>query len=637
MRLGLKISFIILIAIILSIGGLYLYAFLSPKISIRTNGKFYIYDRDNSLVYQGSSSSEWISIDNISDDMKNAIISIEDKNFYKHQGFDYLRIIKALINNIKSKSLIEGASTISQQYVKNMYLSFDRTWKRKIEEALLTLELEVHYSKDDILEGYLNTINFGQGNYGIEDAAKYYFGKSAKELTLEESCILASIPKSPEYYNPVANYDKSISRAKLVADAMVKNGYISEDEKNDLFKEPIEIIASRGTKNLDTLMYYQDALISELQSLANIPDSLIDAGGLKIYTTLDLNIQANLETAIKNNMLDDDTEVAAIYVDPSTGGVLALTGGKNYAFSQYNRATQAKRQVGSTMKPFLYYTALANGLTMASSFSSTKTTFNLSNNQTYTPTNYNNIYGNQYITLASALAYSDNVVAVKTHLFLGTEALVNTMKTVGLKEKLDAIPSLVLGTKELNMLDFVGAYNTLASGGYKRDIHMIRCVEDMNGNILYNYKPKDELVLNYNYVYILNEMLTNAYNTEFLDYNSPTAISIRGRLSRDYAIKTGTTDSDHWIVGYNPDALLMVWTGNDLNKSTPSYSKITKYIWADTIEESLKNKDTSWYEMPQNVIGIPLNPITGEYVSSGKSTMYYFVKGSEPSIYLEDN
>ncbi len=635
LKVSLKIFLVIVIAGILTIGGLYLYAFLSPKMAIRTNGKFYIYDKDNSLVYQGSSSSEWISIDNISDNMKNAIISVEDKNFYKHQGFDYPRIVKAMLSNIKSKSLVSGSSTISQQYVKNMYLTFDKTWKRKIEEAFLTLELEVHYSKDDILEGYLNTIDFGQGNYGVEDAARYYFDKSAKDLTLEEACILAAIPKSPGYYNPVSNYEKSIYRAKIVAGTMVRNGYITEEEKDELFKEPIEIKAKRTNNNLDTLMYYQDAVISELQSLSNIPDSLIDAGGLKIYTTLDLDVQEDLEKSIKANMLDDDTQVAAIYADPKTGGVLALAGGKNYTYSQFNRATQSKRQVGSTLKPFLYYTALANGLTMASTFRSEATTFNLSDNKTYTPTNYNNIYGNKYISLAAALAYSDNVVAVKTHLFLGEDALVRTMKTVGLKEELEPIPSLALGTKELNMLDYIGAYNTLASGGYKRNTHLIRRVEDMNGNVLYEYKQKDELILNYNYVYILNEMLTNAYNTEFLNYNSPTAISIKGRLSRDYAIKTGTTDYDHWIVGYNPDALLMVWTGNDLNGKTPAYSKVTKNIWADTMEESLKDKEKSWYEMPSNVIGIPLDPVTGTYVTNGKNTMYYFVKGSEPEVYLE--
>lgn len=632
-KIGLKIMLILFITGILTLGGLYLYAFLSPKIMIKTNGKFYIYDEENALVYQGSSTSEWVNIEDISADLKKAIISVEDKNFYKHQGFDYLRIAKAMIRNIKSKSLLEGGSTISQQYIKNMYLTFDKTWSRKIEEAFLTLELEVHYSKDEILEGYLNTINFGQGNYGIEDASLYYFNKHAKDLNLEESLILAGIPRSPGNYNPVSNYDKSIYRAKIVAETMVNNGLMTEEEKNGLFTEPIEIYGKRDKNNLQTLMYYQDAVLSELNNIKNIPSSLIDAGGLKIYTNLDLEKQTILEQSIKENMKEDDTQIASIYVDPKTGAVNALVGGKNYSQSQYNRVTQSKRQVGSTIKPFLYYAALSNGLTMASTFRSEVTTFNMSNDKTYSPHNYNNIYANKDITMAAALAYSDNIFAVKTHIFLGNDTLVDTMKQVGLKENLQSIPSLALGTNEINMLDYACAYTTLASGGYKRDIHLIRRVEDMNGNLLYEYKPKEELVLNTNYVFIINQMLTNAYNQDFIDYNSPTAITLKGRISRDYAIKTGTTDNDNWIVGYNPDALLMVWTGKDLNEDTPGYSRIVKNIWVETMENSLKDTPHAWYELPRNVIGIPLNPITGTYATKGKSSMFYFVKGTEPEVY----
>lgn len=618
---------------ILVMGGLYLYAYLSPTIEIKSNGKFYIYDNNSSLVYQGSSSSSWANIEDINDNLKNAIISTEDKNFYKHKGFDYARIGMAIFKNIKNKKVVEGASTISQQYVKNMYLSFDKTWSRKIEEAMLTLEIEVHYSKDEILEGYLNTINFGEGNYGIENASEYYFNKKASDLSLEEACMLAGIPKSPSNYNPVSNYKNSLKRAKIVAKNMYKNGYINKKEYKSLFKEDISIYGERTKENLKTLMYYQDAVLKELKDINSIPDSLIKAGGLKIYTGLDLDIQNNLESAINNNMLNDNQQVASIYVDPNTGEVRALVGGKNYNESTYNRVTMAKRQVGSTIKPFLYYTALSNGLTMASTFESKPTTFNLGDNKTYSPSNYNDVYANKDISMAAALAYSDNVYAVKTHLFLGEEALVNTMQMVGLKEEISPIPSLALGTKEINMFDYANAYNTLASGGYNRNVHLIKKIEDMDGNLLYEKAKNDELVLNYNYVYILNEMMSNAYNPKFVDYNSPTALSLKGRLTKKYSIKTGTTNNDHWIVGYNKDALLMVWTGTDDNKETNSgYSKITKNIWADTIENSLKDKEDNFYEMPKNIIGVPLNPVTGKY-DEKRSVMYYFVKGTEPIIY----
>lgn len=626
---------LITVSIILSLLGLYLYAYLSPKIPIKTNGKFFIYDNQDELVYQGSSSSEWINIEDINDNMKNAIVSIEDKNFFSHNGFDYLRILHAIFQNIKSGYLAEGASTISQQYVKNMYLTFDKTWSRKIEEAMLTLKLEVHYDKNEILEGYLNTINFGQGNYGVEDAAKYYFNKSAKSLTLEEACILAGIPKSPENYNPVANYEVAINRGKIVAWSMYNNGYISKETYDNLFKTEIAIYGHRDKNNLDTLMYYQNAVLEELSRLDNIPKSLITAGGLKIYTEFDYNTQSSLETAIKTNMKDDNTQVAAIYINPTDGGILGLVGGRSYSQTQFNRATQAKRQVGSTIKPFLYYAALANGLTMASTFTSESTVFNLSNNVTYAPSNYGNIYANKKISMAAALAYSDNVYAVKTHMFLGENTLVDTLKIFGVSDNALPVPSLALGTIETSMLNYANAYVKLASGGYDRHVHLIRKVEDVNGNVLYEYKKKNTMILNSNYMYIINEMLTNSYNSNFLDYNSPTALSIKGMLSKKYAIKTGTTDNDHWVVGFNPDALLMVWTGADKNnEETPGYSKITKLIWADAMEATLKNKDKIWYEMPQNVIGIPLDPITGEFVTTGKSTMYYFVRGSEPECYI---
>ena len=629
-KIILKVLFLLSITIILIIGGLYLYAFLSPKINIKTNGKYYIYDKYNQLVYQGSSSSEWINLEDVGKDMKNAIVSIEDKNFYKHQGFDYLRIIRAMLNNIKNKRVVEGASTISQQYVKNLYLSFDKTWKRKIEEALLTLELEVHYGKDEILEGYLNTINFGEGNYGIEEASKFYFNKSARDLTIEESCILAGIPKNPSNYNPVSNYELSIKRAKTVAHTMYKNKMISKKEYKSLFKNKIEIYGKREKNNLQTLMYYQDAVLNELGTIKSIPNSILDTGGLKIYTSLDLNIQESIEKAIIDNMKEDDTQVSAIYVDPKTGAVNALVGGKDYSKSQYNRVIKSSRQVGSTIKPFLYYSALANGMTMSSTFSSEKTTFNLSGNKEYSPSNYGNIYANKNITMAAALAYSDNIYAVKTHLFLGEDNLVNTMKTMGLKKKLDSLPSLALGTIEINMLDYAKAYSTLASGGYDRNIHLIERIEDSNGQVLYERKNRDVLLLNYNYVFIINEMMKNTYNPLFIDYNSPTAIQIKGRLTHDYSIKTGTTDNDHWVIGYNPEALLMVWTGCDNNSSSSSgYSKITKNIWADSIEASLSNTSTDWYPIPDNVIGIPLNPITGEYGTS-KNSIFYFIKGTEP-------
>ena len=504
LKLTLKLLLFTFLSGIVCLIGIYVYAFFSPKLELKNMGKVFIYDNQENLIYQGSGSNDWISLDDISDNLVNAVISVEDKNFYKHPGFDFLRIVRSLYNNIVYKTR-QGASTISQQYIKNMFLTFDQTWSRKIEEAFLTIELEVHYSKDNILEGYLNTINYGEGNYGIEDASKYYFNKSSKDLTLEEAIMLAGIPKNPSNYNPVSDYDACIKRAKIVAETMVNNGYISQDDYNNLFQDKIEIYGKRTQNNSQMILYYQDAVLNELESIKTVPKSLIESGGLKIFTSFDMNAQQKMEQSILKYMDgQEELQVASVIVNPHTGGVMALTGGMNYAKSQYNRATMSKRQVGSAMKPFLYYAALENGLVSSSTFKSEETTFNFANNQVYSPRNYNNIYANKDITMAAAIAYSDNIYAVKTHLFLGTDTLVNTAKLMGIQEELIGNPSLALGTSELNMLDFAKGYTTLASGGDEKDLFFISRVEDRNGNVLYEKKIKHNYVLNSNDFYILN-------------------------------------------------------------------------------------------------------------------------------------
>lgn len=611
---------------------LYAYAYFSPKITLNSANAIFMYDNQGELIFQSNNNKKWVNLNDISPDLKDATISIEDKNFYNHFGFDYLRIIKSLYLNVKTKSITAGASTISQQYVKNLYLDFNQTWKRKIEEALLTLNLEVHYTKDEILEGYLNTINYGQGNFGIQSASEYYFDKESKDLTLEEAIILAGIPKSPENYNPVSNYDKCIKRAKVVAASMYKNNYITKEEYDNLFQNEIPIYGKKKTNNMQTLMYYHDAVISELNSIKNVPKDLIKSGGLKVYTNLDINTQKKLDETFIQYKEKDNVELASIITTPKDGKIIALAGGYNYSKSQFNRATQAKRQVGSTIKPFLYYAALNNNMTEASTFKSEVTSFVFGNGENYSPKNYSNTYANKDITMAAALAYSDNIYAVKTHLFLGEDELVKTLKYAGLKTKLNPNPSLALGAEDINLLDYAEAYNTLANYGTHNELYLIERIEDNKGNLIYQHKDKSEEVLNKDNIYILNEMMTSTYNPIFNDYMSPTILSLNSRLTKKYAIKSGTTNSDYLIVGYNPDIFMMVWAGNDYNENASSkYSSIIKNIWCDNVEYYLKDKETSWYEPSDNIVAMPLDAITGEYnPKSDKNTLFYFKKGSEP-------
>ncbi len=614
---------------------LHVIAYFTPKLEIKTANNFSFYDNNGTLFFTGNNNKQWVKYDEISPNLINATISIEDKYFYKHKGFDYLRILKAMYLNIKNKDIVQGASTITQQYARNLYLTMEKTWKRKIDEAWITMELETHYSKEEILEGYLNTINYGQGVYGIENAAMYYFDKTAKNLTLAEASMLAGIPNSPSNYSPLVDEYSAKKRQKRVLEMMVENNYITEAEKEEAYNTKLTYIGKKDKYNLATLMYYQDAIMDELESIKSIPSSLLSTGGLKIYTSFDLEAQQIFEESMQNRMSDfPEAQIAGAMMNPNNGEIIALIGGTDYAKSQYNRATKAKRQVGSSMKPFLYYAALENGFTASSRFLSTPTTFTFGSNQSYTPKNFSDKYPNKEISLASAVVYSDNVFAVKTHMFLGEETLVNTAKRVGIDAKLEAVPSLPLGTNEIGLVDFIGGYSAFANEGYKITPHIIRKVADDEGNVLYEAKNTKERVLNKSTTFILNELLANTYSYDFVDYSTPTLISIAPKLSHKYSIKSGSTDTDYWTVGYNKDMVLGIWYGYDDNKKVDSSeSKVNKQIWADTMEGYFKNKTSEWYEMPEDVVGVLINPITGEVAkeTDNKKHICYYIKGTEPS------
>ena len=608
----------------------YVYCLTTPKIEITRNQSYYLYDNSDNLIFNNYS---WVELDNISDNLIKATISTEDKHFYKHMGFDYIRIIRAVINNLTSGSLSEGASTITQQYARNLYLNYDKTWKRKIEEAILAFELETHYTKDEILEGYLNTINYG-GVFGIENASQYYFNKSASDLSLAEASMLAGIPQSPSNYSPLYNLDLAKKRQKTVLTLMYNNEDITDSEMNMAINTELSYVGNKNDNITSGKLYFKDAVINELSKISSIPESILDTGGIKIYTTMDNQAQLSLEKSIDEKEFGE-LQVASVLMNPNNGEILALVGGTDYNSSQYNRAISAKRQVGSTMKPFLYYAALESGFTSASSFISEKTTFSFSTNKTYTPKNYNDKYANGPLSMGAAIAYSDNIFAVKTHLFLGEENLVTIANRVGISGNLSAVPSLALGTEEISLMDMVNGYAAFANSGYKVNGHLIKRIEDSSGNILYEYKEEKVNILNESLVFILNEMLTYTYDQNFIDYNYPTLISLLPKMTHRYAIKSGTTDTDMWIMGYNKDAVLGIWTGYDDNNVLKSGdSKYHKDIWIETMEGYLEGMDTKWYDVPDNIVGVLVNPLTGEIAKNEdkKKKLFYFLKGTEPYI-----
>ena len=286
----LKILILIIFAIIIIDISFYVYAYITPKFPIYTNNNITYYDINGNDMFN-SNNNDYVKLDEISPDVINAIVSIEDKNFYKHNGFDFLRIAKAMVINITSGKIKQGASTISQQYVKNLYLTFDKTWKRKIKEAFLTIELETHYSKEEILEGYLNTINFGAGCYGIKNASNYYFNKEPKDLTIEEATLLVGIPKSPTYFNPITNYDNSKSRQYDVIYSMYKNNYINKNDIDKIYNKELNFYGKKEKHELSSIYYYRDSVLKEMSNISETPDTLLDLKKIKIYTNFNSDVQ----------------------------------------------------------------------------------------------------------------------------------------------------------------------------------------------------------------------------------------------------------------------------------------------------------------------------------------------------------
>ena len=618
----------------------FLYAFITPKLDISSANAFSVYDNKGKLVFQGNGNDSWVSLDDMNDNIINATISVEDKNFYKHWGFDYPRIAKALLVNIASGQVEQGASSITQQYAKNLFLEFEQSWSRKWKEMWITYELEAHYTKDEILEGYLNTINYGHGMYGISNASKYYFNKDVKDLTLAEASILAGIPNSPSDYSPIDNYDLSKKRQNVVLERMYNNGYISEKERKDTYNTKLVFKNEEFGNDLTSLIYYNDAVMNELNSLDSIPSSYLDTGNIKIYTTLDVDAQKALEAGLKKNAVDEKSETAKVMMDPNNGGVIALIGGINYGKSQFNRAINSYRQPGSTIKPFLYYRAIENGFTASTTFFSKETNFYFDNKKTYSPKNYGNIYADKEISLAAAIAYSENIYAVKTHLFLGEEELYNTLKKVGITSKMEKSPSLALGTYEVNIMELTAGYSALANGGKKVSPHLISKVVDNKGNVLYEYKEKkEEIVFNSDVTFIISELLTSTYDSNLIDYTYPTCISMTSDITNKYAVKTGSTDTDSWVVGYTPEVVFASWAGyDDSSDITTDVVSGNKKSWITSMEKFFDGRDATWYKVPRDVVGVLVNPVTGNVVTSENENkkILYYLEGTEPVRGKED-
>lgn len=613
----------------------------APDINVNTAITFYDSKGEVFLEKTYPKDQHWVSLDEISPYVINGFIATEDRNFYDHFGFDPLRMAKAVITNLTTGTRAQGASTITQQYARNLYLSFEKTWSRKIKEAFYTIRLELGYDKDTILEGYLNTINFGHGNYGIEDASLYYFGKHANELSLAEASILVGIPKGPTYYSPIKNPENSSNRQKIVLKSMLDENYISvEDYEHALKSDPVVIGEIPGDVDYEA-PYYVDAVLAEVDHLLDGQTS--SYRNLNIYTTLDQEIQSQVNKSIVQNVKDLDVQTAVIVMEPSTGYVKALSGGNNYEESQYNRALYSERQIGSLMKPFLYYAALEYGFNPSTTFMNEPTTFTYNGGKdSYTPNNYNSSYAYKSIPMANALAVSDNIYAVKTHTFLGLDVLPKTTKRFGISANIPSIPSAALGVEPVNIMEMAEAYSIFANNGKSVNRKFITSITDDRGFLVYSdTKTEQKQILDKTKTYIMNEMMTGMFNLQQNNHLSITGLSIIQNLTHQYAGKSGSTNTDSWMIGYTPELLTTVWTGYDQGRTLDGVevNHYAKNIWSEVMENSLKNTQTEWFEKPKNVVAVKIDPTTGYLASEeckNKVTLYY-EKNNVPSISCEDH
>lgn len=578
-----------------------------------------MYDQDQKLFYQSNQQNNDVQLKDVSQHFLASIVAVEDHRFYSHKGFDPIGILRAMKSNLTSGNKSQGASTISQQYARLLFLTNEKTWKRKITEAFLTTRLEAHYDKDTILQGYINTVFFGHGIYGIKNASHYYFDKEPSQLDLNEASMLAGVINGPSYFSPFLNMKRAKERQKIVLDRLVEMEYITQDQANQVHQTPFQLNENPSSSLDKSYPYFRDTVISELKDLGFYKENYINKG-LNVITTLDQLTQKTLNDTIQQQMKDrGKLEVSSIILNTKTSGVLALNGGKDYNQSQFNRATNASRQIASTIKPLLYYIALENGFDPTTKFKSEPTTFQLDNGTTYAPTNFNQKYANKDITLAQALAVSDNIYAVKTHMFLGEQALVNALQKFGFHH-VSPHPSLALGTLNTNVYHLSSIYATLGNVGNYNDVHTIQKIYTDDGEVLYEYQNKNEELLNKDSCLILSQLLTSPFQKAFHTYASPTMASYPTQAT--FAVKTGTSPFDSLCAGYNPQYTIVSWSGYDDNRElTMSLDKRVPKVIFQTMANALQKEDI-WYKPTKTIKQVPINPIDGTYQEGG--LIYWF-------------
>jgi penicillin-binding protein 1A len=558
----------------------------------------YIYDIKGTLLYSlhDEANRDVVDLDDISPNLKRAVLAIEDSYFYSHKGINPSSVGRALLANFRAGSTVEGGSTVTMQLVKNLFLSPERAISRKVAEAVLSLRLEQIFEKDQILELYLNQVYWGHNTYGVETAAQSYFNKSAADLTLAESAMMAGLIQAPEEYSPFVNYTLAKQRQATVLGRMRQLGWITAEEEATAKAQPLligEITSFRSSSS----PYVTEAVVQELTEVFG--KEAVLKGGMRVQTTIDLSLQQIAEETVQRNHSNLQQrgfyadQIALVAIDPRTHFVKAMVGGVDYTTSQFNRAVQAQRQPGSAFKPFVYYAAFASGRYTPDSVIQDTAVSYPDGYEYYTPRNYDGSFMGS-IPIRKALEVSRNVPAIKLGQELGINRIIEISRLLGIESPMEPVISLPLGAVDLTPMELAGAYATFASNGWHSDPTFIVQVTDSSGNVLLDNTPKPQLVL---------DPWATASLTDVLQGVVARGTGTAAQIGRPVAGKTGTTDSqrDVWFVGYVPQLATAIWVGNDdyspLGSGATGGGMVAP-IWKDFMLQALADVPVESFRRP---------------------------------------
>lgn len=597
------------------------YAFFLPQVDslgeLRLVAATQVFDDKNQLISKLFEENRIVvSINNMSPYIQQAVIANEDSRFYHHIGIDPIGIIRALWVDLRAGSVVEGGSTLTQQLAKNMFLTQERTFVRKMKEVLLAIIIERRFSKQEILQAYLNQVYFGEGAYGVETGAQVYFGKHASELTLAQSALLAGLPRGPNIYSPYIDNKEALVRRGVVLTGMVKQGYITQEQADQAQNTPI-ILAGKKKRTVQA-SYFLDYIANEL--VGRYGANRVYKGGLKVYTTMNSKAQQEAEAVL------GEYQGAVLAIDPRNGHVKAMVGGRKYEESQLNRAVMEVRQPGSAFKPFVYAVAINQGVTANGIILDQP--INIGG---YAPQNYDKKFRGP-VTLKKALRWSVNVAAVKLGQQVGITQVLDLAKNMGITTLVEQDKNLAtaLGglTQGVNLFELSTAYTAFANGGILSKPVVILKVLDENDQLLEEAHIVQQAVLNPEVAYILTNMMQGVIED---------GTGTPANIGRSAAGKTGTTDGYEtaWFIGYTPDLLVGIYVGNDNRTPVAISGTQVAGMWGKMMSKLVAGTKVSEFPIPPNVItNIPICANSGKLATPLCLETEYsaFVRGTEPTF-----